>query len=89
MSRATAAVVTVRFFGSLREAVGSAAMDLDIDEACIAGVRARLASRLGAEKTQALSGRGVRVCVNQTIVRDDVRLRAGDEVAFLPPVTGG
>ena len=82
-------VVTVRFFGSLREATGRGAMELDVDDARISGVRSKLACLLGDEGWQALSAQGVRVCVNQTIVRDDVDLRSGDEVAFLPPVTGG
>ena len=89
MSSATAAVVTVRFFGSLREAVGRDAVDLNIEDACIGGVRRRLASLLRADGLRALSGQGVRVCVNQTIVRGNVELHSGDEVAFLPPVTGG
>ncbi len=89
MSAATATVVTVRFFGSLREAVGRGGVDLHIEDACVAGVRTRLASLLRADQLQALSGQGVRVCVNQTIIRGNVGLRTGDEVAFLPPVTGG
>lgn len=89
MSSATGTVVTVRFFGSLREATGRGAMELNVEDARISGVRARLAGLLRDEAWQALSGQGVRVCVNQTIVRDDVGLRSGDEVAFLPPVTGG
>ena len=89
MSAATCTVVTVRFFGSLREATGRGAMELDVEDARISGVRARLACLLGDEGGRALSRQGVRVCVNQTIIRDDVGLRPGDEVAFLPPVTGG
>ncbi|MDE0040069.1 MAG: MoaD/ThiS family protein [Gammaproteobacteria bacterium] len=89
MNSAASTVVTVRFFGSLRETVGRDAVDLDVDDACIAGVRKRLASLLSADELQALSGQGVRVCVNQTIARGNVEVRAGDEVAFLPPVTGG
>ena len=89
MSSATATVVTVRFFGSLREAVGRDAVDLNIEDACVSGVRARLACVLRADGFAALSGQGVRVCVNQTIVRGNVQLGTGDEVAFLPPVTGG
>lgn len=89
MSSATATVVTVRFFGSLREAVGRDTVDLQIEDASIAGVRKRLACLLRADGLQALSGQGVRICVNQTIVRGNVDLRTGDEVAFLPPVTGG
>ena len=89
VSSAASTVVTVRFFGSLREAVGRDAVDLDLEDACIAGVRTRLAALLRADELQALSGQGVRVCVNQTIIRGNVEVCAGDEVAFLPPVTGG
>lgn len=89
MKPATCTVVTVRFFGSLREAAGCGAVDLEVDDASISGVRAGLAGLLCAEALTALSGQGVRVCVNQTIVRGDVGIRNGDEVAFLPPVTGG
>lgn len=31
----------------------------------------------------------VRCAVNQTHVRPDARVSAGDEIAFFPPVTGG
>jgi len=89
VSSATCTVVTVRFFGSLREAAGRGDVNLEVDDASISGVRARLAGLLCADGLRALSGQGVRVCVNQTIVRGDVGLRTGDEVAFLPPVTGG
>jgi molybdopterin converting factor subunit 1 len=34
------------------------------------------------------SGR-VRVAVNQELIRRDAPIREGDEIAFLPPVSGG
>ena len=34
------------------------------------------------------SGR-VRVAVNQELIRGDAPIRAGDEIAYLPPVSGG
>ena len=89
MTSGVATAVIVRFFASLREAVGEDRLDLHVDEPCVSGVRARLATLLPADALQALSAPGVRVCVNQTIVRHDAGLEAGDEVAFLPPVTGG
>ncbi len=88
-SRDVSTRVTVRFFGSLREVVGRATMDLEVDEPCVSGLRSTLASRVGAAALRALTAPGVRVCVNQTIVRGNVGLGCGDEVAFLPPVTGG
>ena len=81
--------VTVYFFASLREVIDTDAIRLQLAEATIAGVRAQLKERLDAAQWEAVAASGVRVAVNQEIVRDDVVLKDGDEVAFLPPVTGG
>ena len=81
--------VCVRFFASLREAVDRGVVELALDEPSIVGVRAKLAELLTNAQFEAIDARGVQVCVNQTIVRGVVRLETGDEVAFLPPVTGG
>jgi len=81
--------VCVRFFASLREAVDREVVELVLDESSIVGVRAKLAELLTNAQFEAIDAPGVQVCVNQTIVRGDVRLETGDEVAFLPPVTGG
>ena len=89
MRSAAATVVTVRFFASLREAVGRDSLDLAILDPCLSGLREGLGDLLEEGALRAISARGVQVCVNHDIVRGDVRLRTGDEVAFLPPVTGG
>ena len=81
--------VTVRFFASLREAVGAESMALEVEEATLAGVRSRLAELLAAQQFEAIAAEGVQVAVNQVIVAGDAALEAGDEIAFLPPVTGG
>ena len=83
------ATVTILFFASLREAVGRDAMELDLDEPRIADIRVKLASVLTVDAFRAVSAQGVQVCVNHTIVRGDAEVRSGDEIAFLPPVTGG
>lgn len=38
---------------------------------------------------EALSGPGVQVAVNKTLVRGEAILTAATEVAFLPPMSGG
>jgi molybdopterin synthase sulfur carrier subunit len=38
---------------------------------------------------EALEGPGVRAAVDKVLVRGDVALAAGTEVAFLPPMSGG
>ena len=85
----SATCVTVRFFASLREAVGRDSLRLELDDASLAGVRARLAQELTAAQLEVVAAAGVQVAVNQAIVQDDAQLASGDEIAFLPPVTGG
>ena len=89
MSTAAATIVTVRFFASLREAVERDAMQLALAEPSLAGLRRQLAQSLNKVQAAALAADGVQIAVNQTIVQGDAELTAGDEIAFLPPVTGG
>ena len=89
IASAGAVKVTVRFFASLREETGRESLDLELEDATINGVRASLAAVLGKDAHQALNAPGVRVAVNQALAQGAVVLRSGDEVAFLPPVTGG
>ena len=83
------ATVTVRFFASLREAVQQEHIELALPTPSIAGVRARLSEMLTADQLEAVNAQGVQVAVNQAIVQGNPTLADGDEVAFLPPVTGG
>lgn len=81
--------VTVRFFASLREAIGRECWDVDVADPTVAGVCAALAGALDQCQRDALEAPGVRVAVNQVLAHRSAPLAAGDEVAFLPPVTGG
>ncbi len=76
----------VRLFASLREAVGQEAVDLEVPDAC--SVNALLKTFHAAyPKAQGMGP--VLVAVNQEIGQDDTAVQAGDEVALLPPVSGG
>ena len=81
--------VTVRFFASLREVIDHETLDLTLRGSTLASVRDQLRCRLDAAQWEAICAAGVQVAVNQRIVRGDAALVSGDEVAFLPPVTGG
>ena len=48
-----------------------------------------LADRYPAEVFAQLRGDNVRIAINQELVNGNRALAAGDEVALLPPVTGG
>jgi molybdopterin synthase catalytic subunit len=79
--------VTVRLFGSLREAAGAKELAVTLPEgATLRDLRERLAREVPA--FAALRGR-LRAAVNHEVAPDDRPLAAGDEVGFLPPVAGG
>ena len=81
--------VKVLFFARLREQLGSSGEEVDIaDGASVATLRAQLASR-SADWREALEARNLRIAVNQDMAAVDQVLKAGDELAFFPPVTGG
>jgi len=81
--------VQVRFFASLRDAVGTDSLTVTLDEGAGLGLLlAALDHRLGPA-AEPLKSENVRVAVNQELVPGPTTLRDGDEVAFLPPVTGG
>jgi molybdopterin converting factor subunit 1 len=79
--------VTVRLFARLRELAGAAELQRDVPEGGTAlDVWNGLARDFPAlaDYTRAIS-----VAVNEDYARLSASLRDGDEVAFLPPVSGG
>jgi molybdopterin synthase sulfur carrier subunit len=87
------AVTTVRlvYLARLREAFGRADEDLALVAAAptVAAVLAMLRARGGVWADELAPGRAVRVALNHTVAAGDAPLRNGDEMALLPPVTGG
>jgi molybdopterin synthase sulfur carrier subunit len=83
--------VTVRYFASVKESVGTDAevVDLPAGISTVAAVRAHLRSRGGAWAETLAETRRVTAAVNQDMVKPTAAVKAGDEVAFFPPVTGG
>lgn len=82
--------VKVLFFASLRESLGVAAEDLQLPAGVdtVDGLRGHLANRGGEWARLAATG-NLRYAVNQDMAQASTGLKAGDEVAFFPPVTGG
>ena len=83
--------VRLKFFAGLREAVGSAgeALELPAGVATVGTLRMHLAARGGVWAEHFAPKRNLRAAVNQDMADADAAVRAGDEVAFFPPVTGG
>jgi sulfur-carrier protein len=81
--------VTVRFFASLREALGPSETVTLGDAVSVAALRDALIARGGRHAEVLQRGRAVRCAVDQDMVDESTSLRDGAEVAFFPPVTGG
>ena len=81
--------VAVRFFASIREALG-AGESVDVAEGATLGdLRDLLIARGGEYATVLARGRSLRSALDQNVAAETVTLRDGAEVAFFPPVTGG
>ena len=81
--------ITVRYFASIREAIGHGSESVDTSATTLAELRKTLIAR-GVPYADVLAqGRAVRMALNQTVCDETAALSQGDEVAFFPPVTGG
>ena len=80
-------LVTLRLFAVFREALGTSTLTQEVPEGTtVEQVLAQLIDRFpalaGAEAAVSFS-------VNRTYATAETVLQAGDEVAFIPPVSGG
>jgi molybdopterin converting factor subunit 1 len=79
--------VRILFFGILKEMAGKSVDELDLpDGASVRDVLAHYASQISRLKDSLPS---LALAVNQQYAAPDTVLRANDEVALLPPVSGG
>jgi molybdopterin converting factor subunit 1 len=74
--------VTVRLFATLRERVGASELTLELPD------DARVGDALG-ELADVTAGVPVVMAVNREYADEDQVLAAGDELALIPPVSGG
>jgi len=86
-----AETLTLVYLARLRDAFGASSERIALPaQVTTAGeLRAWLATRGGIWAAELAPGRTVRIAVNHDIAHPDTPIRPGDEVALLPPVTGG
>ncbi len=81
--------IQIRYFASIREAVGRPSEAIETAAATLGALRDELIAR-GEPYAQALArGKAVRLALDQVMAPEAAALRDGAEVAFFPPVTGG
>lgn len=81
--------VNVRYFASVREALGTGGESLDTAASSLGALRDELIARGEPHASALARGRAVRMALDQVMSADGAALREGCEVAFFPPVTGG
>ena len=81
--------ITVRYFASIREALGEGSESLTTAAISLGGLRDELMARGPAYAESLARGKAVRLALNQVMSDESAPLSEGCEVAFFPPVTGG
>lgn len=77
----------IKLFAALREMAGESEVELDLPEtATVAHVVRELDRRYAGMMT---SGVPIMIAVNAEYVSEDHPIQEGDEIAFIPPVSGG
>ena len=80
--------VTIKYFASIREAIGQASELRETDATTLASLRDELLASSPAYACLS-RGRAVRMALSQVMSDESALLAPGCEVAFFPPVTGG
>lgn len=81
--------VNLKYFASIREAIGRGSETVNTQAATLEALRDELIARGGAYAEALAHGRAVRMALNQDLCDASAALSDGCEVAFFPPVTGG
>ncbi len=81
--------IHLRYFASVREAIGTGQETVQTQAAQVGQLRLELMG-ISPQHAEALAPhKAVRAALNQVACTEDSALSDGDEVAFFPPVTGG
>ena len=77
-------MISILFFAQLQESMGQSQMEVPLEGKTVAEVKAWL------EKECPLLSLGqVMTAVNEEFARDQTIVNEGDQVAFIPPISGG
>ena len=82
-------IVTIKFFASLRDVTGFEEMKHEFEGSNLAELIDSLEQALTGEAYEEITAKNVKVALNQELIDGSAVVSDGDEIAFLPPVTGG
>ena len=79
--------INVLLFASLKDIAGKGQLEIEVDGNCSVEKVSKKLYEL-YPKLEAFES-SVRIALNQEFVEGDIELEDGDDLAFLPPVSGG
>jgi len=82
-------VIDVLYFASLREKLGTDQERMGDEFETVQALITELSQRGDDWAAELNDNAQLQIAVNQSIASRETSLKAGDEVAFFPPVTGG
>ena len=82
-------MVTLKYFASLRTIAGKEEDRLDIGKETTVQKLADILATTTPQIGEMIQGKKILVSVNQDVATLDTVIHDGDEVAFLPPFSGG
>lgn len=81
--------VTIKYFASIREAVGTGVEVRETQANTLGALRDELIALGGPYAESLAHGRVLRLALSQVMADESAALTEGAEIAFFPPVTGG
>ena len=81
--------ITIKYFASIREALGQTGETRTTHATTLALLRDELIAASPAHASALSRGKAVRMALDQVMTAESAMLADGSEVAFFPPVTGG
>lgn len=81
--------ITVKYFASIREAIGQGSELRETAASTLSALRDELLAASPGHAAALARGKAVRMALDQVMSDEAAMLRDGCEVAFFPPVTGG
>lgn len=80
-------MINVLFFARLKDEIGKS--EIQVHEHSAGQTVAQLQQQLIDQGLTALNDSSIRVALNQSFCETHAVIKTGDEIAFMPPVTGG
>ena len=81
--------VSIRYFASIREAIGQSSEQRETSATTLASLRDELLLASPAHAAALARDKSVRMAIDQVMQGEAAPITDGCEVAFFPPVTGG